>query len=133
MEIEEVIKWNPSLMIEVELADDESFLKIKETLTRVGISTRDNTLYQSCHILHKRGRYFLVSFKELFALDGRTSNFTVEDMERRNRIALLLEDWDLLTIISDNFDDQPVSEHNDFRIISHKDKHNWKLVPKYNF
>ena len=133
MEIEEVVKWDTSLLIKVELIDTDSFLKIKETLSRIGISTKDNVLYQSCHIVHKRGVYFIVHFKEMFAMDGKHVNFTLEDMTRRNRITLLLEEWGLLEIVSDNFNEQPRSDYNNFKVIPYKDKHNWELIPKYSF
>ena len=93
--------WTPDSMLEVTLAEPDNFLKVRETLTRIGIaSKKDNTLYQSCHILHKQGRYFIVHFKELFALDGKDSNITSGDIERRNAIAALLQDWDLLKIVN---------------------------------
>ena len=117
--------------LEVLLEDPENFLKIKETLCRIGVaSKKDNTLFQSCHILHKQGRYYITHFKELFALDGKEADFMENDLERRNTIAKLLEDWGLLKIIStlkeDNF-----CPLNKIKIISFKEKSEWNLVPKY--
>ena len=121
-------------MIEVLLNQPDDFLKIKETLTRIGVaSKKDNTLYQSCHILHKQGRYYIVHFKELFALDGKPSNFSENDEARRNAIIKLLQEWSLLTIKKDSaiIEDLmvPVSH---LKIISFKDKPNWSLISKYN-
>jgi len=120
-------------MIEVSLKDPDDFLKVKETLTRMGIaSNKDNILYQTAHILHKKGKYYIVHFKEMFLQDGRQANLTVEDLERRNRIIQLLSEWDLLSIES-NMTDQPIAEYNTFKIIPYKDKNNWNLQPKYSF
>ena len=118
--------------LEILLEDPENFLKIKETLSRIGVaSKKDNTLYQSCHILHKQGRYFITHFKELFALDGKDADFMDNDLERRNTIAKLLQDWGLLKIITIIGEDEygPLSQ---IKIISYKEKENWNLVPKYN-
>lgn len=118
--------------LEILLEDPENFLKIKETLSRIGVaSKKDNTLYQSCHILHKQGRYFITHFKELFALDGKEADFMENDLERRNTIAKLLQDWGLLKIITPITEDNlaPLSQ---IKIISYKEKHEWNLVPKYN-
>lgn len=118
--------------LEILLEDPENFLKIKETLSRIGVaSKKDNTLYQSCHILHKRGRYFITHFKELFALDGKEADFMDNDLQRRNTIATLLQDWGLLKIVHDlNKEDlAPLSQ---IKIISYKEKNDWNLVPKYN-
>jgi len=117
--------------LEIILADSEDFLKIKETLSRIGVaSKKDNTLYQSCHILHKQGRYFITHFKELFALDGKGADFVENDLQRRNTIGKLLQEWGLLTILNEGeLDCCPMSQ---VKIISYKDKHNWDLVPKYN-
>jgi hypothetical protein len=117
--------------LEITLDDPENFLKIKETLSRIGVaSKKDNTLYQSCHILHKQGRYFITHFKELFALDGKVADFTDNDIQRRNTIGKLLQEWGLLTLMdSDELDYGPLSQ---IKIISHKDKKDWNLVPKYN-
>lgn len=117
--------------IEVKLKQPDNFLKIKETLTRIGVaSTRENTLYQSCHILHKKGNYYIVHFKEMFGLDGRSFMLSEEDVARRNRIALLLEEWDLLTIVS-KVDDN-VAALNKIKVLPFGEKANWKLVAKYN-
>lgn len=118
--------------LEILLEDPENFLKIKETLSRIGVaSKKDNTLYQSCHILHKQGRYFITHFKELFALDGKDADFMDNDLERRNTIAKLLQDWGLLKIITIIGEDEygPLSQ---IKIISYKEKNDWNLVPKYN-
>lgn len=117
--------------LEILLEDPENFLKIKETLSRIGVaSKKGNTLYQSCHILHKQGRYFITHFKELFALDGKAADFMENDLQRRNTIAKLLEEWGLLKIISEGELDQcPMSQ---IKVISYRDKNDWNLVPKYN-
>jgi len=118
--------------LEILLEDPENFLKIKETLSRIGVaSKKDNTLYQSCHILHKQGRYFITHFKELFALDGKEADFMANDLERRNTIAKLLQDWGLLKIINELAEEDlaPLSQ---IKIISYKEKNDWNLVPKYN-
>ena len=124
--------WTPDSMLEVTLAEPDNFLKVRETLTRIGIaSKKDNTLYQSCHILHNQGRYFIVHFKELFALDGKESNITSGDIERRNAIASLLQDWDLLKILVPTTADQKASL-SQIKVVSYKEKAEWELVPKYN-
>lgn len=118
--------------LEILLDDPENFLKIKETLSRIGVaSKRDNTLYQSCHILHKQGRYFITHFKELFALDGKEADFMDNDLERRNTIAKLLQDWGLLRIVG-GLDENSLAPLSQIKIISYKEKSNWNLVPKYN-
>ena len=123
--------WSIESMLEVRLPDPDAFLKVCETLTRIGIaSKKDNTLYQSCHLLHKQGRYFLVHFKELFCLDGKESNITLNDIERRNAIAKLLEDWELFTIVDPAQADNRASL-SQIKIISYKDKKEWNLVSKY--
>jgi len=126
---DEIIKWEPSDMLEVTLMEPNDFLKIKETLTRIGISS-GNTLYQSCHILHKQGRYFIVHFKELFCLDGKYSNLTQEDIGRRNTIGQLLSDWGLVTInnILQVRNKVPLKQ---IKILSFKDKQTWNLKSKY--
>jgi len=124
--------WTPASMLEVSLPEPDNFLKVRETLTRIGIASRkDKKLYQSCHILHKQGRYFIVHFKELFALDGKESDITQSDIERRNAIAVLLQDWDLLKIISPISTD-PSSMLSQIKIVSYKEKMEWELIPKYN-
>ena len=124
--------WTPDSMLEVTLAEPDNFLKVRETLTRIGIaSKKDNTLYQSCHILHKQGRYFIVHFKELFALDGKDSNITSGDIERRNAIAGLLQDWDLLKIVQSSKAEQKASL-SQIKVVAFKEKNDWNLVAKYN-
>tara|TARA_X000000368_G_scaffold110881_1_gene86288 strand:- start:5974 stop:6393 length:420 start_codon:yes stop_codon:yes gene_type:complete len=116
--------------LEVSLNDPEDFLKVRETLSRIGVaSKKDKVLYQSCHILHKKGRYFITHFKELFALDGKEADFQDNDLQRRNTIAKLLSDWGLVNIISDVTDFAPLSQ---IKIISFKEKGEWELIPKYN-
>lgn len=119
--------------VEIELPSDDSFLKIKETLTRIGISSRkEKKLYQSCHILHKKGRYAILHFKELFILDGKQNTFTEEDQARRNTIVNLLEEWELLRIVNPNQTEEPVAPLNHIKIISYKEKGDWELTVKYN-
>jgi len=120
-------------LVEIELFEAEDFLKIKETLTRIGVSSRkDKKLYQSCHILHKRGKYYIVHFKELFALDGLPTNIEENDIARRNTIANLLEDWELLEIVNQDQTEEPVASIAQIKIISHKQKGDWELCPKYH-
>jgi len=120
-------------LVEVELDQDDDFLKIKETLTRIGVSSRkENKLYQSCHILHKRGKYYIVHFKELFALDGLPTDITENDIGRRNTIANLLEEWELLDIVDPDQTEEPVASVGQIKILAHKDKDKWELVPKYH-
>ena len=119
--------WTPESMLEVTLPEPDNFLKVRETLTRIGIASRkENKLYQSCHILHKQGRYFIVHFKELFALDGKESNITSGDIERRNAIASLLQDWDLLKILVPTTADQKASL-SQIKVVSYKEKDEWEL------
>tara|TARA_Y100000385_G_scaffold283361_1_gene339365 strand:+ start:686 stop:1090 length:405 start_codon:yes stop_codon:yes gene_type:complete len=119
--------------IEVKLPTQDSFLKIKETLTRIGISSRkERKLYQSCHILHKKGRYAILHFKELFILDGKQNTFTDEDRARRNTIVNLLDEWDLLGLVDQTSTEEPVAPLNQIKIISFKEKNNWDLEVKYN-
>lgn len=128
---EEVVQWNPSNMVEVVLNNSDDFLKIKETLTRIGIpSVKNKILYQSCHILHKQEKYFIVHFKELFAIDGKETNISVSDLERRNAIVQLLEDWGLLKIVNKNLTKNAVSLST-IKILTFKDKDDWELFPKY--
>ena len=132
MEENNSIEWNPSNMLEVTLNEPDDFLKIRETLTRIGVASRkDNKLYQSCHILHKQGRYFIVHFKELFLLDGKKSNLEENDVARRNTIATLMSDWGLLTI-EKREKLEPIAPLRQIKIISFKDKDQWELSPKYN-
>ena len=124
--------WTAESMLEVTLPEPDNFLKVKETLTRIGVaSKKDKTLYQSCHILHKQGRYFIVHFKELFALDGKESNISMNDVERHNTISKLLEDWGLLKIVSAEQAAKQVSL-SQIKIVSFSEKKEWNLVAKYN-
>lgn len=130
-ETSEPVTWSPGDMLEISLNEPDDFLKVKETLTRIGIASRkEKKLYQSCHILHKQGRYFIVHFKELFLLDGKKSNLEKNDIQRRNTIAVLLSDWGLLDIVKkDKLDCAPLRQ---IKIISYKEKDSWELSPKYN-
>jgi hypothetical protein len=120
-------------LIEVTLKNDDDFLKVRETLTRIGIaSPKDRKLYQSCHILHKRSKYYIVHFKELFALDGKASNFSEDDVARRNSIVKLLEDWSLIEVVNKDKIKDPIANINQIKIITHKEKNDWELVTKYN-
>ena len=126
------VKWTPDQMVEVNLNEPDAFLKVRETLTRIGVASRkEKKIYQSCHILHKQGRYFLVHFKELFALDGKHANLTVNDVQRRNRIAQLLADWGLITIV-DVTKIQDIAPLNQIKVLSYKEKGEWTLETKYN-
>ena len=126
----ESIAWVPDLMLEVTLSEPDDFLKVRETLSRIGVASRkERKLYQSCHILHKQGRYFIVHFKELFALDGKPTNLTTNDIERRNSIATLLEHWGLLTLVGTSEPRAPLSQ---IKVLSYKDKDDWILETKYN-
>ena len=129
----ESVNWTQEQMLEVELKEPDDFLKIRETLSRIGVASRkDKVLYQSCHILHKQGKYFIVHFKELFALDGKPASLVKNDIERRNTIATLLADWELIEIVNtDKVVNQraPLSQ---IKIISFKDKDDWTLETKYN-
>ena len=120
-------------LVEVMLKDPEDFLKVRETLTRIGVSSRmGNKLYQSCHILHKRGKYYITHFKELFALDGLPSKMTEEDFGRRNTIVGLLTEWGLIDIVDENKCQEPLTSMRKIKIISHKNRHEWELIPKYH-
>ena len=126
------VKWSPDQMIEVSLNEPDDFLKVRETLTRIGVASRkEKKIYQSCHILHKQGRYYIVHFKELFALDGKHANLTVNDVQRRNRIVQLLSDWGLITVI---FPEKvtDIAPLNQIKVLSYKDKDEWELETKYN-
>ena len=123
--------WNASHMVEVRLKQPDDFLKVRETLTRIGVASRsEKKLYQSCHILHKQGRYYIVSFKELFLLDGKSSDFSENDMQRRNRITKLLSDWGLVEVVEDTLIENTCSM-SQIKIIPHKEKSEWQLIPKY--
>lgn len=120
-------------LIEVRLPEPDDFLKIRETLSRIGVaSKKDKTLYQSCHILHKQGRYFILHFKELFLLDGKTSDFSEEDKGRRNTIANLLSEWKLVELIDPSKSSDPIAPLSHIKIIAHKEKGEWNLVTKYS-
>ena len=124
---------NLEQMIEVKLSNDDDFLKIRETLTRIGVASRkDKTLYQSCHILHKQGRYFIVHFKELFALDGKPTDFEEADIGRRNAIANLLSEWGLITLVEPDKSKDPVAPISQIKVLPFKEKDQWTLTPKYN-
>jgi|TARA_R100000455_G_C6234922_1_gene95461 hypothetical protein len=119
--------------VEIKLKKEDDFLKVKETLTRIGVaSKKDKTLYQSCHILHKQGRYYIVHFKELFALDGKPSNFSEGDIARRNTIVNLLKEWGLIEIVNTTSTESPVSPISQIKVLPHKEKNDWELVAKYN-
>ena len=125
------LEWTPDLMLEIKLAEPDDFLKVRETLSRIGIASRkERKLYQSCHILHKQGKYYIVHFKELFALDGKKTNITINDMARRNTIAILLRDWGLISILSDVVHEPaPLSQ---IKVLAYKEKGEWTLETKYN-
>jgi hypothetical protein len=130
--IEPQVNWTPDMMVEIILNEPDDFLKVRETLTRIGVASRkEKKLYQSCHILHKQGRYYITHFKELFALDGKHANLTVNDIQRRNRIVRLLFDWGLVTVVKEEFivDIAPL---NQIKVISFKEKGEWILETKYN-
>ena len=130
--ISEEVKWSADQMVEVGLKEPDDFLKVRETLTRIGVASRkEKKLYQSCHILHKQGRYYIVHFKELFALDGKKANLSTNDVQRRNRIVQLLGDWGLVSINSKESiaDVAPLSQ---IKVLAYKEKHEWTLESKYN-
>ena len=130
--VEPTVQWSQDKMVEVLLSEPDDFLKVRETLTRIGVASRkEKKLYQSCHILHKQGRYFIVHFKELFALDGKHANLTVNDVQRRNRIARLLADWGLISVVKEDsvLDIAPL---NQIKVLAYKDKGEWQLEQKYN-
>jgi len=131
-EQKQISNWQPDMMLEITLNEPDDFLKVRETLTRIGVaSRRDNKLFQSCHILHKQGRYFIVHFKELFLLDGKPSNLLENDVQRRNTIAVLLADWGLISIMSPELA-KDVAPLRQIKVIPFKDKSQWELCPKYN-
>lgn len=126
------VSWSPDQMVEVTLSEPDDFLKVRETLTRIGVASRkEKKLYQSCHILHKQGRYYIVHFKELFALDGKRANLTLNDVQRRNRITQLLVDWELITVAKPEMIED-VSPLNQIKVIAYKEKDEWTLEAKYN-
>ena len=126
------VNWNQEMMVEVQLGEPDDFLKVRETLTRIGVASRkEKKLYQSCHILHKQGRYYIVHFKELFALDGKHANLTANDVQRRNRITQLLSDWGLISVVKpESVTD--IAPLNQIKVLSYKDKGDWILEQKYN-
>jgi len=134
MTVEPTPKWSPQDMIEIILKEPDDFLKVRETLTRIGVASRkEKKLYQSCHILHKQGKYYIVHFKELFALDGKHANLTINDIQRRNRIIKLLADWGLILINNPESDlIQDISSLNQIKVISFREKKEWMLETKYN-
>lgn len=124
---------NLETLVEVELVNKDDFLKVKETLTRIGVAARnENTLYQSCHILHKQGRYYIVHFKELFMLDGKPSNYEESDIARRNTIANLVAEWGLVKLVNPDKSASPISPLSQIKILPFKEKNDWQLVAKYN-
>ena len=132
MEENNIVEWTPASMLEITLNEPDDFLKVRETLTRIGVASRkDKKLFQSCHILHKQGRYFIVHFKELFLLDGKKSNLEENDIARRNTIAQLMSDWGLITIDSGR-KVEPLAPMRQIKIIPFKEKNTWELCPKYN-
>ena len=128
------IKWKQADMVEVTLGEPDDFLKVRETLTRIGVASRkERKLYQSCHILHKQGKYFIVHFKELFALDGKNTNLSINDVQRRNRIVQLLLDWGLVSIVEESKEKiSDLAPLNQIKVLSFKDKGDWTLESKYN-
>ena len=126
------VNWSPDMMVEISLSEPDDFLKVRETLTRIGVASRkEKKLYQSVHILHKQGKYYLVSFKELFALDGKYANLTVNDVQRRNRIIKLLSDWGLVTVVNpDKITD--IAPLNQIKVLPYKEKDDWILEAKYS-
>ncbi len=131
-EQKQIGNWQPDMMLEITLNEPDDFLKVRETLTRIGVaSRRDNKLFQSCHILHKQGRYFIVHFKELFLLDGKPSNLLENDVQRRNTIAVLLADWGLISLLNPEAA-KDVAPLRQIKVIPFKDKSQWELCPKYN-
>ena len=132
MTVEPTVDWSQDQMLEVVLNEPDDFLKVRETLTRIGVASRkEKKLYQSCHILHKQGKYFIVHFKELFALDGKHANLTINDVQRRNRITRLLADWGLITIVQEG-SVADIAPLNQIKVLSYKDKGDWILETKYN-
>jgi len=130
--VEPQVTWSPAMMVEINLREPDDFLKVRETLTRIGVASRkEKKLYQSCHILHKQGKYYIVRFKELFALDGKYANITFNDVQRRNRIVKLLVDWELVDLVDEEkiLDIAPL---NQIKVIAYKEKSDWILEQKYN-
>ena len=126
----EEVKWSQEQMLEISLKEPDDFLKVRETLSRIGVASRkERKLYQSCHILHKQGRYYIVHFKELFALDGKETNLSENDIARRNTIAKLLDDWDLVKLLGNA---EPVAPLSQIKVLSYREKEEWTLETKYN-
>ena len=124
--------WDAQSMVEVKLKQPDDFLKVRETLTRIGVASRnEKKLYQSCHILHKQGRYYIVHFKELFLLDGKNSDFSDNDLQRRNRITKLLSDWGLVDVVNEQMIEE-ASSISQIKILPHREKAEWELIPKYS-
>ena len=132
MSVDTEVTWRPTDMVEVVLGEPDDFLKVRETLTRIGVASRkEKKIYQSCHILHKQGKYFIVHFKELFALDGKNTNLSLNDVQRRNRIVQLLSDWGLVTVVNaDQISD--LAPLNQIKVLAFKEKEEWTLESKYN-
>ena len=132
MEENNIVEWTPASMLEITLNEPDDFLKVRETLTRIGVASRkDKKLFQSCHILHKQGRYFIVHFKELFLLDGKPSNLLENDIQRRNTISTLLADWGLISIVNPE-KAKDIAPLRQIKVIPFKEKSQWELCPKYN-
>ena len=132
MSVDTEVQWKPTDMVEVVLGEPDDFLKVRETLTRIGVASRkEKKIYQSCHILHKQGKYYIVHFKELFALDGKKTNLSLNDVQRRNRIVQLLSDWGLITVVNaDQISD--LAPLNQIKVLAFKEKEEWTLESKYN-
>ena len=127
------VRWSPDKMVEVTLREPDDFLKVRETLTRIGVASRkEKKLYQSCHILHKQGKYYITHFKELFMLDGKVNNFDDEDKARRNAIINLLEEWNLIKVVNHTQIEDPVAPLSQIKVLPYKEKNDWELVPKYS-
>ena len=132
MTTEPEVHWSQDQMVEVLLSEPDDFLKVRETLTRIGVASRkEKKLYQSCHMLHKQGKYYIVHFKELFLLDGKESNFSDNDMQRRNKITKLLSEWGLLAVVDESKLEES-SSISQIKIIPHREKNEWELIPKYS-
>jgi len=130
--VEPQVNWNPGMMIEITLGEPDDFLKVRETLTRIGVASRkEKKLYQSAHILHKQGKYYITHFKELFALDGKNTNLTVDDLQRRNRIVKLLFDWGLVDVVNPEMITD-IAPLNQIKVLPYKEKSEWILEQKYN-
>ena len=127
------VNWAPSQMVEITLNEPDDFLKVRETLTRIGVASRkEKKIYQSCHILHKQGKYYLVHFKELFALDGKPSNMSESDVARRNTISNLLKEWELVDLVKSEQTENPIAPISQIKVLPYKEKNEWELVAKYN-